>query len=259
MIPLFDSLAHPTLSGNWPKHPASCSFPQLVRSLDDAGYIGACAVGMPRLEGYEHASFIAACRPYPQLIPIAGYDPNAETSANGLSELRDLGFVGIKIHPRFSKITRNLRQLADVFRAAGACGLVVFYCTYMHGTIGSYPKRDPFYDLIDLLDDAPKTKVVLVHGGDVSLLRYAELVRFNEQLLLDLSLTLMKYAGSSIDSDLRFLFSRFDQRICIGTDFPEYSPAEVRARFGHLAGDLPEGKQINIGHANLLNFLGHRR
>lgn len=129
----------------------------------------------------------------------------------------------------------------------------------MRGPIGSYPKRDPFYELIDLLEKAPETEVVLVRGGDVSVLHYAERVRFNKQRLLDLSLTLMKYAGSSIDADLRFLFSKFDQRTCIGTDFPEYSPAEVRARFARLAGDFPEDKQRNIGHANLLNFLGCRR
>ena len=62
--------------------------------------------------------------------------------------------------------------------------------------------------------------MVLLHGGDVQLLRYAELVRFNANLILDLSLTIMKYAGSSLDADLSFLFREFDRRICIGSDHP---------------------------------------
>lgn len=256
MTPILDSLAHPTLTGDWSKHPGSCSFAQLARALTEAGYLGACAIGMAGVEGYEHQAFIAACRPYPQLIPIAGFDPVDDAAQERLAELKALGFRGIKIHPRYSGMTRHLAALAGVVRAAGEQGLVVFLCTYLHGPLAAYPRHDPLYDIVELLEQAPATRVVLVHGGDVNLMRYAELVRFNGNLLLDLSLTMMKYIGSSLDLDLRFLFASFDRRICIGTDFPEYTPAEVRARFEDLAGTLPPDKRANIAHANLASFLG---
>lgn len=82
-----------------------------------------------------------------------------------------------------------------------------------------------------------------------------ELVRHNSNLLLDLSLTLLKYSGSSIDFDLKFLFSNFDQRICIGSDHPEYSHAEVLNKFKILSQGLPSEKVENIGYKNIMRFL----
>jgi predicted TIM-barrel fold metal-dependent hydrolase len=167
-----------------------------------------------------------------------------------------MGFRGIKLHPRFSGLTRRLGLLGPTLRAAGEAGLVVFLCTYLHGRLADYPGTDPLFDLVESLRQAPTTRVVLVHGGDVRLLQYAELVRHNPNLLLDLSLTLMKYAGSSLDADLRFLFRHLDQRICIGTDWPEYSAQAVRARFEDLTGDVTLQKRRNAAFCNLAGFLG---
>ena len=254
MIPILDSLAHPTLSGNWGRQPQVCTFRQLVTSIEDANFAGACAIGMAGVEGYSHEEFMVECRQYEKLIPIAGYDPATSAAHDELSRLKTLGYRGVKLHPRYSHVTRSLDKLAKVFQAAGQLDLIVFYCTYLHGPLASYPKRDPLYDLVGLLEQAPDTKVILVHGGDVNLLRYAELVRFNENLLLDLSLTLMKYAGSSLDLDLKFLFSKFDRRICIGTDYPEYNHADVRLRFEQLSRELTEEKCENIAFRNLVTL-----
>jgi predicted TIM-barrel fold metal-dependent hydrolase len=125
----------------------------------------------------------------------------------------------------------------------------------MHCRLDSYPDTDPFYSLVRLLKRCPKARVVLVHGGDVRLLEYAELVRHNSNLLLDLSLTMMKYAGSSIDADIGFLFRRFDRRICVGTDFPEYSHSALRGRFDHFSSGVAQDKLENIGFRNLQGFL----
>jgi predicted TIM-barrel fold metal-dependent hydrolase len=142
-----------------------------------------------------------------------------------------------------------------VLRAAGEADLTVFLCTYMHCALHSYPTRDPFFSLVELLQEASETRIILVHGGDIEVMRYAELARFNTNLLLDLSLTLMKYEGSSVDLDLAFLFRQFDRRICIGTDWPEYGPDQLRVRFEHFACDIPEEKRHNIAYRNLLDFL----
>jgi predicted TIM-barrel fold metal-dependent hydrolase len=125
----------------------------------------------------------------------------------------------------------------------------------MHCRIEDYPLSDPLYSLVRLLKRCPNARVVLVHGGDVRLLEYAELVRFNQNLLLDLSLTIMKYRGSSLDTDIGFLFRQFDRRLCVGTDFPEYSPAALRARFDDFSRDLPAEKVENIAYRNLQTFL----
>jgi predicted TIM-barrel fold metal-dependent hydrolase len=256
MLPLLDSLAHPTLSGRWLGRTGPADFATLVAELDDAGYLGACAIGLDGVEGYDHARFIQHCRAQPGLIPIAGLNPVADTSLDSLRALRQMGFRGVKIHPRFSGLTQSLDSLGPALRNAGEAGLTVFFCTYLHCGLAEHPTRDPFLSLVELLRQAPATRVILVHGGDVEVLRYAELVRFNANLLLDLSLTMMKYEGSSVDMDLAFLFRHFDRRICIGSDWPEYRPHQIRERFEQFAGDLPDEKRHNIAYRNLYHFLG---
>lgn len=251
--PLFDALAHPTLSGDWLGRGLAAGFAALDAEVQAAGYAGACAVGLDGVEGYEHEAFAAACRAFPRLVPVAGFNPLRDPGR--LQSLRDMGFVGLKIHPRFSGLTQRLGRMGPWLREAGDAGLVVFLCTYHHGPLGRMPAGDPYLDLIASLREAPQTRVVLVHGGDVQLLRHAELVRFNANLLLDLSLTLMKYRGSSLDADLAFLFREFDRRICIGSDWPEYPLAAVSARFEQLAVGLSDEKRANIASRNLIRFL----
>jgi predicted TIM-barrel fold metal-dependent hydrolase len=256
MQPIFDSLAHPTLSGDWLGRGVAAGFGTLVADLRRAGMPRACAVGLQGVEGYEHAAFAAACRPHPELVPIAGVDPVADAGVGRMRALRDLGFRGIKLHPRFSRFTQDMQCLGDLFAAAGEAGLVVFLCTYLHCAAEQAPRQDPYYDIVAALARAPHTRVVLVHGGDVQLLRYAELVRHNDNLLLDLSMTMMKYAGSSLDMDLRFLLASFDRRVCVGTDWPEYGTQEVARRFEALSAGLTDAKRDNAAQANLARFLG---
>ncbi len=256
-IPILDSLAHPSLSGKWLDQNANASFKTLLQQLTQANYIGACAIGMANLEGYQHRAFLSACRRYPNLYPVAGFSPqDGDSVKSQLAEIALLGYQAIKLHPRFSKLTNDFEAISETFFQASKLGLKVFYCTYMHGSIAEYPTSDPFYSLVKAIKQAPNVQIVLVHGGDINLLRYAELVRFNPNLILDLSLTIMKYPGSSLDQDIRFLFQHFDRRICIGTDFPEYQPAELRQRFIHFGQQLPLEKLTNIAHLNLERFLG---
>ena len=65
--------------------------------------------------------------------------------------------------------------------------------------------------------------------------------RMHPQLIVDVSFTIMRYAGSSIDRDLRFLAEQLDQRMSVGSDFPEYTPAETLARFDALTAALVGG------------------
>jgi hypothetical protein len=60
-----------------------------------------------------------------------------------------------------------------------------------------------------------------------------------ENYLLDLSMTMMRYKGSSIELDIKFLFENLDERICIGSDFPEYSIQKTKERFIELYPQTP--------------------
>jgi len=257
MIPIFDTLAHPTLTGRWLESGKDAGFDTLAASLRKSEYVGAAAVGICGVEGYADERFIAECRRHGPLVPVAGFNPAHERSiGEELQRLRALGYGAIKIHPRYTGMDIASRAFGETLAAAAEHGLVVFYCTYMHCGIERYPGQDPLFALVRALKAAPAAKVVLLHGGDVRVLEYAELVRFNPNLILDLSMTIMKYAGSSLDADLAFLFRQFDRRICIGSDHPEYGHAELRARFEELAHGIAREKAENIAFRNITAFLG---
>lgn len=256
-IDLFDSLSHPTLSGDWFGRGLDASFETLARDMLDASFARACAVGLAGHEGYEHAAFAARCRPFPQLVPIAGVAPKpAPEIDHELDMVRDLGFRGIKLHPRISRFAYDDPCVMDTLNAATRRGLPVFLCTYFHADIALYPDVDPLYAVARALKSAPQTRLVLLHGGTVEVMRWMQFARHAPNILLDISFTLMRYRGSSVDADLGWLFHGFHDRTCIGTDHPECRHADVRDRFQELAASATPEAERKIGGLNLARFLG---
>lgn len=256
MIPIIDTLAHPTLTGTWLQEKLPCSFNSIVPEMTANGFVKACSIGIAGIEDYEHELFMKECAKHSELIPVAGFSFKEKSFQDELLQIKQLGYTGIKIHPRFSRVNYDDKWLSKVLANANKLGLIVWLCTYAHCACPNYPMTDPMYEIAKALNKVPKAKVILVHAGDVNLLKYAEMTRFNSNVLLDLSLTLMKYRGSSIDLDLAFLFRSFDLKITIGTDYPEYNFSQVRARFEELAHGVSNEKLKNIAHRNISNFIG---
>jgi predicted TIM-barrel fold metal-dependent hydrolase len=255
---IFDSNAHPTLTGRWPTKNRDASFGLLSKYINREEVIGACAVGLWNIESYNHISYANSCKIHDKMVPIAGFAPKNNSSIKEeLTKLKELGFKGIKIHSRScnSDLILDKNQFIETFKCAAELDLIVMYCSFLSIEIGQFPSSDPYWDLIEILKECQETKVIIVHGGATRLLLYAELVRFNPNLLLDLSFTIMKYRNSSIDSDIKFLFSTLDQRLCLGSDFPEYSIKDVRDNALRLADGLPVDKIENIFFKNIMNLL----
>jgi predicted TIM-barrel fold metal-dependent hydrolase len=115
---------------------------------------------------------------------------------------------------------------------------------------------DVIAETVGLLSALEGVPMVLMHSGSVRLLEMAEVVRGFPSALLDLSFTLCKYEGSSLDDDLYFLFRTMDQRLCVGSDYPEFSARDLRRRFNRLATGLCRHRAENIGFRNLSTVLG---
>jgi predicted TIM-barrel fold metal-dependent hydrolase len=254
-VPLFDSLTHPLLRGTGSDH--GSSFDNLLAQLDAANVIRACAVGIASVGGYEHEAFAKACSLDARLVPVAGVDP-AELAdrPNLVSELRTMGYQAVKIHPRRLQISLEDQRLSALLAELERERMTLFLCTYAYTAVEQWRDADPFAALVRLLKKFPALRTVLLHGGDVNVLRYAELVRHNHNLLLDLSFTLCKYEGSSIDLDLSFLFHAFDRRICVGSDFPDFQLMQCRERFQRFSEGIAADKVENIAFRNLSRFLG---
>lgn len=94
-----------------------------------------------------------------------------------------------------------------------------------------------------------------MHGGCERIMEFAEFVRFSKNILLDLSLTIMKYRNSSIDNDIKFLFQNYDQKITLGSDYPEINYKEFIKRIKFFSRGLTKKKKDNIYFKNFLRFI----
>jgi predicted TIM-barrel fold metal-dependent hydrolase len=261
-IPLFDSLTHPTLDGTWIGSVPCTNTLQKVESEMAANNVAwAFAVGMKNIGGYDLEAYADYIRSASQKVfPIAYYDFNESDTgreiAGKLENISRCGYSGIKLHPGFSRIDLRSQGLREVLGEAGARELPVLLCTFLHRqTHNATPCS--YLDFGPLLGSLPQSsKIILLHGGDVNLLGLMEISRPYPNVLLDLSFTLCRYQGSSVDLDIRYLFHHYDQRICVGSDNPQFSLAQFRRRFDELAAGLDREKSINAAHRNLQSFIG---
>jgi len=246
----FDSLLHVTRNGSWLNGRDDASAGRLMVELDRAGITRGCLVGLPGVVDNEYVLECATATAG-RLVPIAGLNPleSSEQLAAETGRLAKAGFRGIKLHPRLGGYDPLDRRTLDAIRAAGDAGLVVFIDTLFRQR--GLPTRSAA-DVIDrIAAGCPEVKIVLLHGGGTELLDVAQVVRHYSNLLLDLSYTLLAFAGSSVDLDVAWVLHHLDRRIVVGSDMPEYTPAEAFARVEALMRDLPDVKRANVTYDNL--------
>lgn len=262
-IPIFDSLTHPTLDGNWilPKYPRCAVVESLLSDMEDNNVCSAFAVGMQGIGGYDEVAYVRMIQEFgkEKLFPIAFLSINGK--ANGeidgeLLRIKQLGYVGVKLHPRIGGFMLNDPRLPYVIDKANEYGLVVMLCTYFYCNTQSLACNNVYQLGEMLLNIDASSKLILLHGGVVRLLDIMEIVRAFPNTLLDLSLTMCKYTGSSLDMDIDFLFRQFDRRVCVGTDHPEISHKQLRERFDCFAVGTTVEKAENIAYKNLVSFTG---
>lgn len=260
-IPLFDSLTHPNIQGDWifNQKLTSNTVEQLCNDMQEANVRWAFAVEMEITnKNPQKSSYIDLIQPYRQrLFPIAFFDPKSALRKGVkqyLQNIKILGFVGIKIHPRLSKVHYLDPTIVAAVQYAAELNLLVLVCTYYFSGEQLSAENDS-KALHQFLIHSPKTNIILLHGGVTQLLHVAEIAKQFPHVLLDLSYVLCKFEGSSLDLDIQYLFKHQDRRICIGSDSPEYSHTQMRERFEFFAKDISLVKKQNIGYKNLLQLV----
>lgn len=262
-IPIFDTLTHPTLDGNWimPKYPNCAGIEQLLEQMKQNNITKAFAVGMRGIGLYDEDKFLVLVneKAKNQLLPIAFFDfneiENEKDVTRQLSRIKNKGYLGIKLHPRIGNFTLDNQLLPHIIDHANELNLIVLFCTYFYSNRQSILQNniERLGDM--LLKISEQSRVVLLHGCVVRLLEMMEIVRAFPNVLMDLSLTMCKYQGTSLDEDIKFLFKNFDRRICVGSDHPEISLATLRERFNYFASFTTGEKAENIGYKNIENWI----
>lgn len=260
-IPIFDSLTHPTLNGDWilPRYPQKSKIDDLLLDMDANNVCNAFAVGMKGIGGYievKYSEFILSKTD--KLIPVAFFDVNEyddiQSITDKLKYLKLLKYRGIKLHPRLGNFNLLNQLIPEIIKIANDNNLIVLFCTFFYEN-GHNVISNNIESLLNLLIKIPNEKIILLHSGTVRLLELMEIARAFKNILLDLSFTLCKYKGSSLDMDIQYLFDNFDKRICLGSDFPELSIKDMRIRYNHFSENIDNEKAKNIAFGNLQNFI----
>ena len=128
----FDSNSHPTVNGTWLNKKNINSFESLNKCIASNNLGGALAVGLDGVDSFERKSFIDKCIQFNNLVPIAGFSPHKHNSLNVLHDIKNLGYKGIKIHPRFSgfDLNKGKAQLIETIHTCQDLDLVILICTY---------------------------------------------------------------------------------------------------------------------------------
>jgi predicted TIM-barrel fold metal-dependent hydrolase len=261
IIQIFDSLSHPVLGTDLRR--ISCSddlgIKDLLEEMDCNNIYKTLFTWNKQLNTRDQVKFINIVSQFQDklvpvlLFPLKDLDSVADVSSS-LKKIKLLGYKGIKLHARISGFSLDNPVLVSAIKEANNLNLAVLLCTYFYDK-SVYTKNNSIESLSELLYNLDGSRLILMHGGSVRLMETIEIVRAFNNALLDLSFTICKYEGSSLDADIQFAFSHFDKRICIGSDYPEFSLTKFRKRFDLFSKKLSIEKSENIAFKNLSHFL----
>lgn len=252
---IFDTATHPTLDGTWISRKRGYTFGRLKELTIAANVRGVCAIGLPGVGGYRHDTFYHTSLEF-GFFPVAALtqlDP--VDVGRELEIISNLGFSAVKIHPRLLGFNRAIEMLPEIMQQVDDYDLTCFLCTYYHDRPGKLPESDPYWTIARGLNLAPELKLVLLHGGGSRIVEYSQLCRHSSSILLDVSHTVMKYRTSSISQDIAFLLNDLDQRVCIGSDGPEWSYDEFLPTIDELTVFLTPEKRDNVLWRNISKLI----
>ena len=229
--------------------------------MDETGIEKSVVVG---LSGYISNEFvIEVCLRHPdRLMPVASFNPIAYSNtrtvaAEARGQLTGRGFIGLKLHPRLNQydpLDPNVLSLLDEI-ASWSNALPVWLCTYFYRQ-GGMLRKPAVEAIFELVGRYPGIPFILAHAGGPDILRLAYVIRHCPNAFLDLSFTLSRYLGSSVEKDIKYLMRTFEKRLIFGSDFPEISQVQALSDLWNLAVDAKPGALEHILAINLTEAIG---
>lgn len=202
----------------------SASPVDLLRQMDRAGIAAAIVLGLPGLQTPEE--ILALCSAAAdRLFPLLGVHPRILTDVERIGHAREMGFYGLKLHPRLCEVPVTIDVYGAVLEQAERHQLPVVFDAVPQST--TVPLEDLEYHAFDRLARRFRgVRMVLAHACAPQVLGAYTVVKANPNVYLDVSFSVLYYAGSSVETDLAFISDRIDRFVLYGSDFPQY-PADT--------------------------------
>ncbi|MBF0603466.1 MAG: amidohydrolase [Nitrospirae bacterium] len=201
----------------------------------------------------EVSEAIARCD---RLVGFVNIHPNDPDCAGKLRRaVEDLGFVGLKLHPRLQKFDLGDERTCALVNLAGEMGVPV--------VVDAFPDGDwlmmGFHPLLfaRMACACPKTRIVLAHFGGHHCIDFMMLAKRNPNIYLDFSFSLLYYDISSVRQNLMYCFKsmKYD-RIFFGSDYPDRPVCSVldASRKIMMEYGVPLESQRKLFFENARNF-----
>lgn len=160
-----------------------------------------------------------------RILSFAGIHPLCEDLEGKMAWIAEHGFLGIKLHPDYQETFINDERYVRILRAARELDLIVvthagFDVAYPDSPIRCTPSR-----VLDLLDKAPHSKLVLAHMGGCTLWDQVLEMLCGADVYLDTAYAL-PFIGK--ETFLEMVEKHGEDRILFGSDSPWNSiPGDV--------------------------------
>lgn len=169
----------------------------LVRSMDQAG-IAKSILGSIATRPAHFAAILAWSKQVrsDRILPFPSFHPDDPDCLNQITQIRDAGFKGIKLHPYYQRFILDEAKMLPIYQTIAANGLILLMHT---GFDIAYP-RDPIASparILAVIERFPTLKLVTSHLGAWEQWQEVNALLAGRPVYMDIS-----YALDQINPDL---------------------------------------------------------
>lgn len=188
----------------------------------------------------------------PLLLSFASLHPGDSDPIGTLEQIREAGFIGIKLHPEFQQFYIDSKESLRILRA---CEELSLYCVLHAGAdIGMPP---PVHctpmRLANVLTELDGSRVIAAHMGGFRMWREVLTHLAGKKLYLDTAYIGVEDGEPSCELYTELIRTHGANKILFGSDYPWKSPSEVLALLASLG--LPDEEMACITHKNARELL----
>jgi predicted TIM-barrel fold metal-dependent hydrolase len=166
-----------------------------------------------------------------------------------LNAVENLGFKGLKMHPRLQKYDISDQRVSDLISFAGEINVPVLIDAFPDGdwlTMGFNVR-----EFMNLARKSPKTKIIFAHFGGHHCIDFMMMAKRLPNVYFDCSYSLLYYRESSITQNIIYCMQsmRFE-KVFYGSDYPDRSIQDS------LNFSIDEFKKFGVNENNLKQIMG---
>lgn len=192
-----------------------------------------------------------------ELITFVHVDPGSDTAAQDLEiAVRDLGYTGLKIHPRLCPRRVNDGASIAIGRRAAELRVPIIVDVFPDGNWLLDGHR--VHDVAEFARAVAPAPVLAAHFGGHHVIDLMMMAKRVPNLWVDVSFSLLYYSNSTVPKDILYALRSMDYRRTIyGSDHPDRPIGEVLERsLLMVLGNGADQEQLDrLMHGNAVAFL----